>query len=116
MFCASALLTTIFYILTTVKVAAVVQKLSGDSKAPRAILKRGLMLTFTFVLTWIMFVALGGIAYTENVIDINTDMIGAIIVNAQPTIDTLLLVSLPNVRADYLTRWSRQSGLAAVSS
>merc|ERR1719271_131616 len=93
MFCICAVLTLVLYLLTTAKVAAIVKNASGggSSKAPKAIMKRGLMLTATFICTWIWFVVVGGMAANNDVIDINVDMVGAIILNAQPIIDAGIL-------------------------
>jgi hypothetical protein len=95
MFCLSAVVTLLLYLLTTFKVAAIVKKSSSggpaSANAPKAIMKRGLLLTVTFVCTWIWFVTLGGVAYNNETIDINIDMIGAIIINAQPIIDAFIL-------------------------
>jgi len=104
--------------MTTIKVAAVVRNASGSAtaNAPRAIMKRGLLLTVTFVLTWIWFVVLGGMGYQKETIDINIDMIGAIIINAQPIIDAILLLSMPNVRVAYLSRMLKGTGASISSS
>merc|ERR1719473_1638212 len=70
-----AVLTLLLYMLTTLKVAQIVKNASGagSSKAPKAIMKRGLLLTATFVATWIWFITLGGLAWSEENIDINID-------------------------------------------
>merc|ERR1712072_1135700 len=99
-------------ILTTLKVAAIVKNATsaGAANAPRAIMKRGLLLTLTFVCTWIWFVCTGGIAYQEEVIKIEIDIVGAVIINAQPIINAVILLTLPNIRLDYLSRWLKQGG------
>jgi len=118
MFCLSATATVLLYLLTTLKVAAVVKNASSASaaKAPRALMKRGLMLTATFVCTWIWFVTTGGLAYNDEAIDIDYDIIGAIILNAQPIIDGFILLTLPNIRLEYLSRWLKQAGGSVSSS
>jgi len=118
MFCICTFSTLLFYVATTAKVAAIVKNASGSgsSKAPKAIMKRGLMLTATFIGTWIWFVTVGGMASANSTIDINIDMIGAIILNAQPIIDGCILLTLPNIRIDYLSRWLKQAGGSVSSS
>merc|ERR1719482_1649260 len=103
MFCICALATLCLYLLTTAKVAAIVKNASGggSSKAPKAIMKRGLMLTLTFIATWIFFIVIGGLSSQNETIEIEVDMIGAIIINAQPIIDGVILLTLPNIRLDY---------------
>jgi len=117
MFCISTVVTLLFYILTTLKVAAIVKNATsaGAANAPKAIMKRGILLTVTFVATWLWFVCTGGIAYQEETIEIDIDMVGAIVINAQPIIDAVILLTLPNVRLDYLSRWLKQGG-GSVSS
>jgi len=112
LFCISAGVTVLFYMLTTLKVAAIVKNASsaGAAKAPRALMKRGVMLTATFVCTWIWFITTGGLAYDEQTIEIDFDMVGAIIINAQPIVDAIILLTLPNVRLDYLSRWLKAVG------
>merc|ERR1719482_1381196 len=103
MFSICALLTLLLYLLTTAKVAAIVKNASGggSSKAPKAIMERGLMLTLTFIATWIFFIVIGGLSSQNETIEIEVDMIGAIIINAQPIIDGVILLTLPNIRLDY---------------
>merc|ERR1719382_140630 len=107
MFVISTMSTVLFYALTTFKVVSMVKNVTSGAanNAPKAIMKRGLLLTVTFVVTWIWFVVLGGLGYTEHTIDINIDMVGAIIINAQPIIDGILLLSISNVKVNYLSRW-----------
>jgi len=111
-FCICAMLTLLLYLATTAKVAKIVKNASGgaSSKAPKAIMKRGLLLTATFVFTWIWFVVVGGLSASDQVVNIDIDMVGAIIINAQPIIDAFILLTLPNVRLDYLSRWLKQAG------
>merc|ERR1719482_1814930 len=89
MFCICAVLTLVLYLLTTAKVAAIVKNASGgaSSKAPKAIMKRGLMLTVTFVATWIFFIVIGGLSSQNETIDIEIDMVGAITIDDRLSID-----------------------------
>merc|ERR1711869_173029 len=59
MFCISCAVTMILYACTTAKVAAIVKNATsaGAANAPKAIMKRGVLLTLTFVGTWLWFVA-----------------------------------------------------------
>merc|ERR1712086_998085 len=111
-FCLAAFMTLLLYALTTMKVAAIVKQSSSSSKAPQAIMKRGLLLTFTFIATWMWFIVCGGLAFAGKVelLPIQVDMVGAIILNAQPILDAFILLTLPNVRVDYLSRWLKAAG------
>jgi hypothetical protein len=103
-FCLATITTVIFYLLTTVTVTKIVKSSGGGaaSKAPKAIMVRGVMLTLTFVFTWIWFTVTAGLGYTNSAVDIQIEMVGAIIINAQPIIDAILLVTMPNVRAELV--------------
>jgi len=117
-FCFSSGLTMLTYILTAVKVAEIVNKASGGgaSNAPKAIMKRGLLLTLTFIFTWIWFVTTGAIAAQQETVEIDVDMVGAIIINTQPIVDGVILLTLPNIRLNYLSRWLKAAGGSSSSS
>jgi len=115
-FVLSVFLTTLFYIMAAVKVTAVVKKAGTESKAPRAIMRRGLFLTGNFLLWWIWFVVTSSISATGNVVPVVTDYIGAILINAQPIIDAWVIIWMPNVRQAMLQRHLAALGISSSSS
>jgi len=118
LFVLAVCLIVVFYLLTAMKVSAVVKSSGGASKASAAILKRGILLTCNFVLWWIWFVVTAGISSSGNPItNVRMDYIGAILINAQPIVDAFVIIwSLPNVRQALLERHLSQMGLSSFSS
>lgn len=117
-FCIAMGLTLLLYLLTTLKVVAIVKNKTsaGAANAPKAIMKRGLLLTMTFLGCWMWFVTTGGLAYQNRILDINIDLVGAVIVHTKPIIDAVILLTMPNIRMEYLSRWLKQGGGSVASS
>lgn len=112
-FVCSTAATVALYTLTALKIGQLANSTSGSQgwKAAGVVMKRGIFLTLTFVATWIWFVVTGGLAYSNKPVDIEVDMVGAIIINAQPIIDAFILLTMSNIREQYVARWAKQFGM-----
>lgn len=117
LFIVAVFMTVAMYVLAIIKVSAIVKSSgSAASKAPRAIMKRGVYMTANFVFWWIWFVVAAATAATGNTLSIQADYVGAILINAQPIVDAVVIMQMPNVRQDFLERHLKKLGIAATAS
>jgi len=107
------LLTVVLYGLAAAQIAAVTKQSSAAASAPYAVMRRGLLLVLAYVTTWIWFTSTSFLAYQAVPASVQVELIGAIIINAQPLIDAAILFSLRQVRRSYHERHLVGSGLAA---
>jgi len=108
--------TIVWYALAALSVAKVTRRSAAHSKAPLVVMRRGLLLTVTYVATWVWFSTTSFLAFLTRPASLTVELVGAVIINAQPIIDAAILLSLPNIRMDYHTRQLKWLGVSSMTS
>jgi len=100
-------ITVVFYLLTAAFATKTLKSVGKDesaSRARRTILKRGASLVTTFFITWVLFIAVVILSYSGVATSLTLEMVAALMLSLQPTVDAIILLSTIEIRSHMLKR------------